>query len=113
MRRYLSALLVALSLGMIVGACVNDYEVCRFEPERCRRGRPGAFCDRDSDCQGFCCKDDDNCDGGMCTFSCDRDDDCPPDMRCEHDMCFYACNSDDDCAPGQRCEHGNTVCEWP
>ena len=103
---------VALTLGAAVGACVNDSEICRFEPERCPGGNAGAFCDSDADCRGFCCEDEENCDGGMCTYACDNDGDCPPDMRCEHDMCFFACNSDDDCAPGQSCEHGNTVCEW-
>jgi hypothetical protein len=105
-------LFVALASGFSLAAC-NNAEVCRFEPEKCRNGFVGAFCDSDKDCDGFCCTDDANCNGGMCTYACDRDDDCPPDMRCEHKMCFYACGTDDDCAIGQSCEHGNTICEWP
>jgi len=48
----------------------------------------------------------------MCTYACDRDADCPPDMACEHDVCFFVCGSDRDCARGMSCEHGDTICEW-
>lgn len=112
MYRHLSAILFAFALGTSVGACLGASEVCRFEPENCRGGRAGAFCNSDRDCKGICCKDETNCAGGMCTYSCKHDRDCPADMRCEHDVCFFACDSDDDCAIGQKCEHGNTVCEW-
>lgn len=64
------------------------------------------------DCaEGICC-DSDNCGGGMCTYSCDHDEDCPPTMACEHHVCVYMCDSDADCASGWECEHDNTVCEW-
>lgn len=86
---------------------------CRLEPERCDGGA-GALCRGDRDCADplFCCEDNGNCGGGMCTADCRDDFDCPGGMRCEHDMCFYACDNDRDCAPQMSCEHGNTVCEY-
>jgi hypothetical protein len=108
-----------LAAGAVVASsCGDDGEYssarCRFEPEDCNGGA-GTFCDRDRDClEGlFCCRDDSNCGGGMCTADCRRDRDCPRGMRCEHEMCFYACEVDEDCAEGMGCEHGRTVCEWP
>lgn len=102
----------SLVLWLLAG-CTADPDVCRFEPERCVDGEAGAFCTSDRDCVGMCCTDKSNCAAGMCTFSCNDDRDCPPDMACEHDVCFFRCSADADCAVGQRCEHGHTVCEWP
>ena len=113
----------ALALGIAVVVCAvgcsDDDDgpygnsPCRFDPAFCYGG-PGAFCDTSSECQGgFCCTEQSNCGGGMCTFSCDRDADCPADMACSHSMCFFMCSSNADCAEGQHCEHGSTVCEWP
>jgi hypothetical protein len=99
-------------------ACGDDdsderYYACRYHPASCAGG-VGAFCDVDRDCiSGFCCTKESNCGGGMCTFACRGDRDCPPDMACEHDVCFFRCSSDRDCAVGQSCEHGHSVCEWP
>jgi hypothetical protein len=76
-----------------------------------RDGDPGAPCEVHDDCEsGFCCGSD-HCGGGMCTYPCHDDRDCPPDMGCEHETCFFRCDGDRDCAPGETCEHGDTVCE--
>lgn len=107
--------LIVLAL-MLAGSCSNDGDssnTCRLFPDDCFDGRAGAFCESDRECRGFCCTDGANCGGGMCTYACDIDEDCPFDMGCEHNVCFYLCDDDLDCAEGQRCEHGNTVCEWP
>lgn len=113
MRAWIVMLTSTFALGAVLGGCgAKVFETCRLHPEDCPGGEAGAFCDKDSDCAGFCCKDNGNCDGGMCTYECDVDADCPPTMACEHDMCFYLCDHDSDCASGQSCEHGNTICEW-
>ncbi len=88
-------------------------EDCRFDPEHCGSG-VGAFCVDDDDCwDNYCCTEDSNCAGGMCTIPCNKDDDCPSFMACEHSVCFFRCDDDHDCADGQSCEHGETICEWP
>ncbi len=103
----LCALLGAASL---LASCTGDPEFCRYDPE-CGGGI-GSNCRTSDDCSdGFCC-DSGNCGGGMCTYRCDADRDCPVEMACEHGTCFFTCSSDDDCAPGMSCEHGDTVCEW-
>jgi hypothetical protein len=114
--KQLSAAL-SLALLAVVGGCGDDdypYGVgCRYDPAGCYGG-PGGVCETHADCEsGYCCTDASNCGGGMCTWHCSNDIDCPRDMGCEHHMCFYLCASDADCAVGQRCEHGHTVCEWP
>lgn len=116
-----------LVMMMAVGACAllgstcgdDDFDdlasdECRLHPEDCDGGA-GAFCDDDRDCEVplFCCEEDKNCGGGMCTADCRDDRDCPIGMLCEHDMCFYACDGDRDCADGMSCEHGKTICEYP
>ena len=87
---------------------------CRLEPADCQGGA-GGFCDDDRDCIEplFCCEEQQNCGGGMCTAECHDDRDCPLDMLCEHDRCFYACDDDRDCAVDMTCEHDRTVCEYP
>lgn len=88
-------------------------EGCRYDPDGCG-GDVGAYCVYDSDClDGYCCTEEGNCGGGMCTIPCRDDLDCPSFMGCEHGVCFFLCDFDEDCAVGQSCEHGNTVCEWP
>jgi hypothetical protein len=86
---------------------------CRLDPEGCDGGA-GGLCHHDSDCADplFCCTDNGNCGGGMCTADCHDDRDCPGDMLCEHGMCFYACDDDRDCATTMSCEHDRTVCEY-
>lgn len=114
--RLLCAVTCAVTVGLAAPGCGDDIssETCRFEPAECDGGA-GALCRDDRDCLDglFCCTEDKNCGGGMCTAGCDSDRDCPPDMLCEHDKCFYACASDRDCAIGMSCEHGNTICEYP
>lgn len=106
-------LLAALGAALVLlGGCSADPDFCRFDPGDCAGGI-GGYCDYDSDCQdGYCCREMSNCGGGMCTYACDRDDHCPPDMACEHGKCFFTCRVDADCAHGMECEHDG-VCEWP
>lgn len=113
-----------LSLGLCVGVFLSvtcgpplppPGTDCRHNPN-CNAaggiGGIGAYCDVNSQCaSGHCCEKNE-CDGGMCTQSCKKDDDCPVDMLCEHDECFWICDHDSDCAPGQNCAHDNRVCEW-
>lgn len=110
--------LVASAVAAISCADGHGYDglasdQCRFEPARCDGGA-GGLCRDDRDCAAplFCCDDDGNCGGGMCTAECRDDRDCPLGMLCEHDMCFYACDDDRDCAPEMSCEHGRTICEY-
>ena len=103
------AALTSLFALLAVAGCAPAH--CRYDPG-CGGG-VGATCDNDSQCAtGWCC-DSGNCGGGMCTYSCRDDLDCPSDMLCEHDTCFFNCASDEDCAVGMSCEHGQTICEWP
>ena len=78
-----------LTATTLLGSChgANDFdsfasEKCRFEPERCDAGA-GALCDDNRDCADplFCCEDDDNCGGSMCTADHNDDFDCPSGMR--------------------------------
>lgn len=104
------ALLAGAVLGLVAASC--EVEHCRYDPQ-CGGGI-GGFCGDSSDCdEGFCCTEESNCGGGMCTYRCDDDNDCPEDMACEHDKCFFRCDSDSQCAEGMSCEHGRTICEWP
>lgn len=103
-------LLAGAFVGLVAAGC--EVEHCRFDPQ-CGGGI-GGLCNEDDDCdEGFCCTDESNCAGGMCTYRCSDDADCPDDMACQHDKCFFVCNEDSDCADGMSCEHGATVCEWP
>lgn len=110
---FITAMLIAMIGPTGCGGGASS-DKCRLYPEDCR-GAAGTLCNDDRDCNGGleCCTDNNNCGGGMCTFECQDDRDCPIDMLCQHDLCFYACNSDDDCADSMSCEHGNTVCEYP
>jgi len=110
------------AIGLLATTCGDDddeydglaSDECRLHPEDCNGGA-GSYCDDHDDCGPslFCCEEDNNCGGGMCTADCRDDRDCPGDMLCEHDMCFYACDDDRDCAEGMSCEHDRTVCEYP
>lgn len=82
---------------------------CRFNPH-CAGG-VGGFCDKDVECaSGHCCTNK-ACDGGMCTFECDADSECPVGMLCDGGNCFYACDTAAECAAGQKCK-GDGVCRW-
>ncbi|GAB5543988.1 MAG: hypothetical protein RLO52_40160 [Sandaracinaceae bacterium] len=110
MRVLISSSILFVLLG--VSGC-GPGDGCRFDPAACG-GDVGASCVGDGDCaDGFCCTEDANCGGGMCTLPCEEDLDCPSFMACEHRVCFFRCEVDEDCAVGQSCEHGQTVCEWP
>ncbi len=105
------ALIGAIAVGVSGITCDDDFEYCRQNPQDCP-GDIGGPCDVDDDClDGVCCKDK-NCGGGMCTYPCKDDLDCPDVMACEHKVCFFSCIDDLDCGAGQSCEHGHTICEY-
>lgn len=95
-----------------VGGDSEPDTFCRENPGDCF-GEIGGRCDVTDDCDdGVCCRDDKNCDRGMCLYRCSDDRDCPRNQLCEHDHCFFTCSDDRDCGPGQSCEHGDTICEY-
>lgn len=70
----------------------------------------GAPCSVHADCPtGTCCTSP-PC-GGMCTYECRDDRDCPYGTLCEGGKCFWSCRSSYDCAPGYSCKHDHTVCQ--
>ncbi|MBW2524259.1 MAG: hypothetical protein JRI23_08800 [Deltaproteobacteria bacterium] len=111
--------IVALSLwGLGCNSRSDFYEGddpdphCRAHPYDCD-GEIGGWCAVTDDCsEGVCCRDNDNCGGGMCLYLCHSTADCPPSQACEHGYCFFTCSRDSDCGPDQSCEHGNTICEY-
>jgi hypothetical protein len=97
---------MSLLIWVWLGACgVEPNERCRHTPERCQGG-PGGFCSDAADCATELCCELEPCGGGMCTFSCSGDGDCPDPMRCQEGHCFYDCLSVADCADGMLCEAG-------
>ena len=71
----------------------------------------GAVCYAAYDCAtSYCCVSP-PCGGGMCTYPCQRDADCPYGLRCADNACFWACATDAQCAPGWTCKHAHTVCQ--
>jgi hypothetical protein len=111
--RYGAAFVTAMLVAMVgsSGCGGPSSNKCRFHPEACH-GAAGALCESDHECGAgtYCCTEND-CGGGMCTFDCDHDHDCPGDMLCDNNLCFYACDSDADCAPTMKCSH-NDVCKY-
>lgn len=82
---------------------------CRYDPN-CAGGL-GGFCDKDKDCfSGHCCGKD-SCAGGMCTYQCKVDANCPQGMLCDGGVCYFACSNPGDCSPGQDCTKEG-VCHW-
>ncbi|MFZ5894121.1 MAG: hypothetical protein ACOY0T_23880 [Myxococcota bacterium] len=72
----------------------------------------GALCSNPYDCgSGFCCKSP-PCGGGMCTYACRDDFDCPNGARCDGGACFWACFDDRECAPRQSCKKQHTICQY-
>lgn len=110
--------LLGLSLGALLsvtcGPPVPPGGDCRYNPHCVPvggLGGLGAYCNHNADCgSGHCCEKNE-CDGGMCTYECKGDPDCPAGTLCEHGVCLYACAGEADCAPEQKCEHRG-VCEW-
>lgn len=76
-------------------------------------GEIGAYCTQDAECnQGICCVEDD-CAFGMCTFPCDDDDQCPPEMACDHSgdgQCLFICGGGGACPIDFECNE-DFVCE--
>jgi len=90
----------------------RDIALCGPDPRKCDDGLIGARCGVGDDCaDGVCCLSD-HCGGGMCTFLCGSQGDCPSGMACEGGFCFYSCTTDTNCGPGQKCEHDHTVCQY-
>ncbi|MGC4094936.1 MAG: hypothetical protein QM756_44865 [Polyangiaceae bacterium] len=72
----------------------------------------GALCASDWDCAtGYCCKAP-PCRGGMCSYACRDDFDCPSGTRCDGGTCFWACAVDANCPIGQTCKKAHTVCQY-
>ena len=72
----------------------------------------GGACYTSYDCgTGFCCTSP-PCRGGMCTYACRSDIDCPYGTRCDGGACFVMCYYDTDCAWGQTCKKGRTLCQY-
>lgn len=110
--RWLGSLL-GLSLGALLSVtCGPPAPVtgnCRYDPH-CAGGL-GAFCDKNADCfSGHCCGKD-SCGGGMCTYKCDNDAQCPAGMLCDGGTCYFSCAGPTECANGQDCTKQD-VCHW-
>ncbi len=75
-----------------------------------------AGCDSDADCAVRCeTTERDHFPGGLCTLTCNRNDDCPPGTWCidiEDGLCMQACSSMaecDDFGPGYYCKDRKDV----
>jgi len=72
----------------------------------------GGACYSPYDCAtGYCCTSP-ACRGGMCTYACRTDYDCPNGSRCDGGSCFWSCVSDAQCAWGQTCKKAHTLCQY-
>jgi hypothetical protein len=83
--------LVLLSLVTAAAACGDDDD---------RRGNLGAACIDHRDCDERCVRGGD-WPGGMCTYSCSDDRDCPSGTACvnkDGGICAVTCRSHSDCA---------------
>jgi hypothetical protein len=97
--------MIVLVMWWLGGCGVEPNERCRLTPERCQGG-PGGLCSDAWDCATELCCDLAECGGGMCTFACGGDTDCPSPMRCQLGYCFYDCTSAEDCADDMLCQEG-------
>ena len=91
MRALLAALpALVLLLAVAASGCGVDSEVSR---------ELGARCDGLDDCSDRCLTGE-GFPGGLCSRSCDRDDDCPTGASCvelQGGVCLYACRDDVGC----------------
>jgi hypothetical protein len=80
-------------------------------------GGPGAIpmggaCYTVYDCAtGYCCTSP-PCRGGMCTYACRSDFDCPLGFGCDGGACFWNCRVDSECALGQTCKKAHSLCQY-
>ncbi len=64
----------------------------------------GGPCETHSDCSDRCLVD---WPGGMCTLTCESDDDCPTGSACidyQDGVCLMKCEEDRDCPGGYECD---------
>jgi hypothetical protein len=107
-RRTLLIGALAATAGITVGCNSND------GPTNVAPGMQqlGGACYSAYDCAtGYCCVSP-PCHGGMCTYACRGDADCPYGTRCDGGACFVVCYYDTDCAWGQTCKKGHTLCQY-
>ena len=96
------------ALGVIAFVLVAGVVSCGDDDDG--GGDVGAPCRDDFDCDGRCVRGGD-WPGGMCTYSCDFDGDCPDHTACvEEDggVCAVVCGDTEDCRdygfePGYSC----------
>ena len=101
--RFRPAKLGAAVAAVLFGALVTA--------SACGGGSIGFECRFNDECgDGFCCGSSE-CAGGMCTYACNSDLDCPDDMGCDHGVCFFRCNSNAECPLPFNCVHGHSLCE--
>lgn len=66
----------------------------------------GGPCASAGDCEDRCLEGGDY-PGGLCTVSCNTDEDCPPGTHCideEGGTCFMGCEFPEDCRVGYTCK---------
>ncbi len=99
---------------LVVGFSIALLAACgdNGPPPGYAAGAVGAGCAADTQCPGgYCCRSG-VCGGGMCTYHCGNNAQCPPGTLCADGACFWACSSDANCAAGQVCRHARTVCQY-
>ncbi len=103
--KYLHALMLTASLS----ACSSSDGPQYVGPTALQMG---SLCNSAYECStGFCCASP-PCHGGMCTYACRNDLDCPYGTGCDGGACFWICVSDMDCSLSQTCKKGNTLCQY-
>jgi hypothetical protein len=78
-------------IGAIAAACNNSSDVSR---------ELGARCTQNTDCDDHCLSGS-AWPAGLCTTTCDSDEDCPDIAHCiaeDGGSCAFGCGSDADCA---------------
>jgi hypothetical protein len=106
MKRLLAMLGSVVSIGLLAACGDNG------PPPGGGAGWVGAGCGAPGQCpSGYCCRSS-QCGGGMCTYPCSNNAQCPYGTLCADGACFWACSSDANCGAGQACRHGHTVCQY-